>query len=57
MIDPPSSPAQEGAGLLANAVGFWKVANRKLRDLEDKLVNQVCPGLLLLDLLLPLRRQ
>lgn len=38
---PSPTPAAEGASLISGAMGFWKAANRRLRDLEDKLVNQV----------------
>ena len=38
---PVESTSSEGAGLAQHAVGFWKAASRRLRDLEDKLANQV----------------
>lgn len=39
---PAQEPAkEEGSGLMTSALNFWKVANRKLADLEDKLLNQV----------------
>jgi hypothetical protein len=39
---PVPAPASEEMGLMKSALGFWRSAGRKLKDLEDKLYNQVC---------------
>ena len=40
-VDMQADPSRESAGLVSNALGFWKAATRQLQNLEDKLVNQV----------------
>ena len=48
-ITAPGRPPSEPTGVLGSAVGFWRAASDRLKDLDLKLSNQVgaLPGALL----------